>query len=139
MTPMKPEVVLPTHAVQAWKHREFVAAQAAVLRVALEKPMFSAADVPEDVVRPESRQGVASNAWNSLRSLDIIERVPMATNHEELGIFGGRVRNGNGAAKGRWVAVYRLRSRALALAWLARNGSTVALAEPAAVQQEMAL
>ena len=133
---IKPETVLPMHAINAWKQRQFVAAQAAVLRVALAKDWFSPADVPEDTVSESSRQGVASNAWNSLRALEIIDRAPMSLNVESAGIFGGRTRNTNPSAKGRWCAVYVLRSRSLALKWLERHEQPVAVsAKPQ--QQEM--
>ena len=56
-------------------------------------------------------------------------------------IYGGRKQNLNGDAKGRWVSVYRLRSRAAAITWANRNNVRLAEAElPAdkpAVQVEL--
>jgi len=111
-------------AVNAYKHELLVRVMAVIVRAALARPFVSAGDVPEDVVEKEHRQGVASNAWNCLASLEIIERVPMAFTDPERKIFGGRIMNTNEGAKGRWVAVYRLRSRAAALTWLTRNHLT---------------
>lgn len=140
MNTPKPETVLPLLAVSAWKHRAFIAAQAAVVRLALEQPWFHPGEIPEDIVTEADRQGVVSNAWNMLRSAEIIERLPMNYTNEREGVFGGRTRNANPKAKGRWVACYRLRSRALAEAWLERNCLPIATERPmVAVQEEMAL
>lgn len=133
----KPETVLPILAVQANKHRAFVKVQAAIIQVALSKFYFSPADIPEDIVCEADRQGVVSNSFTVLRSLEIIERVPMDTNNEALGIFGGRTRNTNLKSKGRFVSVYRLRSRALALCWLERNGQATLARQVTATQQEL--
>jgi hypothetical protein len=119
-------------AVNQYKHKLLVKVMACIVRRALVQPYVSAGDVPEDIVGPEHRQGVASNAWNVLRSLEIIEAVPMAFTDEERGIFGGRIQNQNDGAKGRWVAAYRLRSRSAALTWAAANGVSMAICPPAA-------
>lgn len=117
----------------SWKQAQFVQAQRAVLAVALERTWFGPGDV-EYGLNPEDMQGVASNAWNSLRALGIVERAPMDLTDPASGIFGGRVRNKAECAKGRWTAVYRLKSRPLAKAWLERHGYPVR-----AQQQELPL
>lgn len=137
MIPLKPEVILPIIAIQANKHRAFVKVQAAIIQVALSKVYFSPADIPEDIVCEADRQGCCSNGWSVLRSLEIIERVPMDLNNEALKIFGGRTRNTNLKSKGRFVSVYRLRSRALALCWLERNGQATPARQVTATQQEL--
>jgi len=113
-------------AVNAYKHELLVRVMACIVRVALRQVDFSANDVPQDIVDKEHRQGVASNAWNSLAALEIIERAPLAFSDPARQIFGGRIMNSHDGAKGRWVAVYRLRSRSAALTWLARNNLTAA-------------
>jgi hypothetical protein len=139
MIPLKPETVGPVIAVSSWKHREFIKVQAAIIKAALASSVISAGDIDENIVGEASAQGVKSNGWNVLRALGIIERVPLSFTDETRGIFGGRICNRHESAKGRWVAVYRLSSRAMALAWLERNGHQVAQPEPAAIQQEMAI
>jgi hypothetical protein len=109
-------------AVNAYKHELLVRVMAVIVRAGLRKLYVSANDVPEDVVEKQHRQGVASNAWNALTALEIIARVPLTLNVDELKIYGGRTCNLNPDAKGRWVAVYRLTSRNLAMTWLDRNG-----------------
>lgn len=135
----KPETVLPLLAVSAWKHRAFIAVQAAIIRLALESPWFHPGEIPEDITDEANRQGVVSNAWNMLRTAEIIERLPMNYTNENEGVFGGRTRNNNPKAKGRWTACYRLRNRALALSWLDRNGCAVVPKIVTATQEEMAL
>ena len=138
MSAIKTELASPMHAVNGWKQKEFVAAQAAVLRIALTHDHFSPADLPENSTLPEHRQGVASNAWNSLTALNIIQRVPMSLTVPAKKIYGGRTMNTNPSAKGRWCSVYHLASRSLALAWLERHGVPVTV--PAApVQTNLAL
>ncbi len=119
---IKPEVAHPMHCVGYYKHAAFVAAQAAILRIAASKTYVSPADVPETVTAADDRQGVASNAWNSLRALGILERMPLAFTDASREIYAGRTRNTNPGAKGRWVAVYRLTSLAAAKTWMERNG-----------------
>jgi hypothetical protein len=116
-------------AVNQYKHALLVKVMAHIVRRALVQAYVSAGDVPEDIVGPEHRQGVASNAWNVLRSLEIIEAVPMTTTDETRGIFGGRIQNQNEGAKGRWVAAYRLRSRSAAITWANANGVCLVEAE----------
>lgn len=120
-------ITLPPHisdaerAVMAYKHELMVRVMEIIVRAALRQPYVSANDVPEDCVEKQHRQGVASNAWNSLTALEIIERVPLYFTDDERQIFGGRTMNKNEGAKGRWVSVYRLRSACAAHTWLARN------------------
>jgi hypothetical protein len=116
-------------AVNQYKHELLVRVMAHIVRRALVQAYVSAGDVPEDIVAKEHRQGVASNAWNVLRSLEIIEAVPMNLSDEERGIFGGRIQNKNPGRKGSWVAAYRLRSRPAAVAWANANGIRLAEAE----------
>ena len=138
MNPPKPETTEPLLAVSAWKHPQFIAAQAAIVKAALVNAYISPSDVPETVVRPEDRQGVASNAWNMLRALGIIQRVPLTLTVPERDIYGGRQRNGNEHAKGRWCAVYTLASKALAHEWLRRNAPHEPVPAARHCQQEMA-
>ena len=130
------------HIVGSWKQDEFVEAQAAILHIALARHRiypseFYPGDIPESV-SADSRQGVASNAWTSLRALDIIDRIPITTTRPDCEIYGGRKRNTNPHAKSRWCAVYYLKSRPLAEAWLRRHGFDIA-AQPEPKQAEMAL
>lgn len=122
MKTLPPEISDAERAVNAFKHELLIRVAAVIVRAALRQPYVSANDVPEDIVDKEHRQGVASNAWNSLSALEIIERVPLTLTDDARKIYGGRTMNTHGGAKGRWVAVYRLKARALALTWLARNG-----------------
>jgi len=116
-------------AVSAYKHELLVRVMAHIVRRALVQAYVSAGDVPEDIVAPEHRQGVASNAWNALRALEIIKAVPMSLSDDSRGIFGGRIQNKNGDAKGRWVTAYRLRSRAAAITWANANNVRLVDAE----------
>jgi hypothetical protein len=125
---LPPNISDAERAVSAYKHELLTLVMGMILRAALRKHYVSAADIPEDCVAKEHRQGVASNAWNSLTSLEIIERVPLHLTDARWLIFGGRTMNKNKGAKGRWVAVYRLRSRSAAFTWARANG--VALPPP---------
>ena len=112
-------------AVNAFKHDLLVRVMAHIVRKSLVQAYVAADDVPEDIVEKEHRQGVASNAWNSLRALEIIEALPLNFNAPDLGIFAGRRMNKNEGAKGRWVAVYRLTSQSSARLWAERNHVTL--------------
>jgi hypothetical protein len=116
-------------AVHHHKHDLLVRVMAHIVRCALVQTYVFAGDVPEDIVAKADRQGVASNAWNALRSLQIIEALPLTFNDPDKAIFAGRKQNQNGGAKGRWVSVYRLRSRSHALTWASQNGIRLAEAE----------
>ncbi len=114
-------------AVHHYKHELLVKVMAHIVRRALLQAYVSAGDVPEDIIAKEHRQGVASNAWNALRSLEIIEAVRLGFTDPMEGIFGGSIKNKNEGAKGRWVTAYRLASRARAVAWA--NANKVRLSE----------
>ena len=116
-------------AVHHYKGELLAKVMAHIVRRALLQAFVSAGDVPEDIVESQHRQGVASNAWNALRSLEIIEALPLGFTDEAAKIFGGRRQNTNPSAKGRWATVYRLRSRAAAVAWANANGIRLAEAE----------
>jgi hypothetical protein len=116
-------------AVNAYKHELLVRVMAHIVRRALVQAYVSAGDVPEDIVDKEHRQGVASNAWNALRALEIIEAVPMNLSDEARDIFGGRIQNKNPGRKGSWVSAYRLVSRAAAVTWANANNVRLADAE----------
>ena len=62
-------------------------------------------------------------------SIEVLEPLPLGFNSESEQIFAGRRLNRNTSAKGRWVSVYRLRSRELAAAWANANGIRLAEAE----------
>ncbi len=132
MITLPPQISDAERAVMAYKHELMVRVMAIIVRAALRQPYVSANDVPADCVEKQHRQGVASNAWNSLAALEIIERVPLNFTDESRQMFGGRTMNKNEGAKGRWVAVYRLRSASAAHTWLARNNF-----QHAAVRQEV--
>jgi len=136
MKTLSPEISDAERAVNAFKHTLLVRVMAEILRAALRKDYVSAADIREDIVEAEHRQGVASNAWNSLAALEIIARVPLAFTDPTRKIFGGRTMNTNAGAKGRWVAVYALVSRELALTWANRNGVNLTLPAAQPVQTD---
>jgi hypothetical protein len=119
--PLKPELVLPILAVTRWKNRQFTKMELAIIRHALDHFYVYPGDIAEDIVEAESRQGVASNAWTVLCSLEILRMCKTDLTDEARGIVLGRKRNKNKKAKGRWTGVYQLNSRALALAYLARH------------------
>lgn len=125
MKPLSQPVTDALLAVHGNKHVQLIRVQAEIVRVAMERFYVSPADIPEDICAKEDRQGVASNAWNGLKALEIIEAVPMNLVDAARKIFGGRIQNTNPSAKGRWVACYRLRSRTAALTWLENNGVAV--------------
>lgn len=118
----KPEIADAALQVTSYKHAALLQVQAAIVRVAMARQYVAPGDVPEAVAAPENRQGVTSNAWNVLRTARVLERLPMNCTIEELGIIGGRRRNPQPGAKGRWTAVYQLTCAAIARTWAARNG-----------------
>ena len=129
MITLPPAISDAERAVAQYKHELLIRVMAHIVRRALVQRYIFAGDVPEDIIEKEHRQGVASNAWNTLRALEIIEPLPLGFNDEAAGIFGGRQQNKNEGAKGRWVAVYRLRSEFRALAWARANKVRLATAE----------
>lgn len=129
MKTLAPQISDAERAVNAYKHELLIRVMAHIVRRALVQAYISANDVPEDIIGLEHRQGVASNAWNALAALEIIERMPMAYSDPAKGIFGGRIQNKNENAKGRHVAVYRLYSRPAAITWANRNQVRLSEAE----------
>lgn len=130
-------------AVSEYKRELMVRVMKAIIAVAFEKPYFCAGDIAEDIVEPEHRQGVVSNAWNTLKALEIIVQLPVRFMDEPNGIVAGRKQNTNEGAKGRWVCAYRLVSRAAAQTWLNVNRATSPLPSERftqkAIEQELAL
>lgn len=120
-------------AVHHYKGQLLVKVMRYILHVAMRQPYVYAGDVPEDIVEKEHRQGVASNGFNALKALELIDPLPMGQSVTDQEIFGGRKKNKNPDSNGRWVCVYRLRSQAMAVAWLARNGGVPG---PAAVPEK---
>src|ERR1700729_1552767 len=122
MTTPSPQISDAERAVSNFKHELLVKVMAQIITVAFQKKYFSPADISENIVQEQHLQGVVSNGWNSLAALEIIERLPMNLTSEEHKIFGGRIKNTNEHAKGRWTAAYRLKNPSLAKTWMARNG-----------------
>lgn len=146
MLTLPPQISDAERAVSQYKHTLLVKVMAHIVRRALLQTHVSANDVPEDIIDPEHRQGVASNAWNALRAVQIIEAVPMRFTDEAVKIFGGRIQNKNPHRKGAWVTAYRLASRAKAVAWANANNVRLVDAEltasappAAAVQIELTI
>jgi len=129
MLTLPPAISDAERAVSQYKHELLVRVMAHILRRALVQTHVSAGDVPEDIIEKEHRQGVASNAWNSLRALEIIEPVPMRFTDEAENIFGGRIQNKNEGRKGAWVTAYRLKSRSAAVTWANKNKVRISEAE----------
>ncbi|MDR3459582.1 MAG: hypothetical protein P4N60_19305 [Verrucomicrobiae bacterium] len=127
MLTLSPQISDAERAVHHFKGELLKRVMAHIIRLVLVRKYVSAGDVPEGIVEKEHRQGVASNAWNALAALELIERVPMNVTDEFYKIYGGRIQNLNESAKGRWVAAYRLKDRAKAMAWA--NANNVRLAE----------
>jgi hypothetical protein len=121
MLTLPPPISDAERAVHAYKGELLIRVMAHILKLALAQPYVFAGDVPEDIVAGEHRQGVASNAWNALRALEIIEVLPLNFNDPSREIFAGRKQNKNEGAKGRWCGVYRLKSRSAAFSWAKAN------------------
>jgi hypothetical protein len=143
MKALATEIAMANQLVANWKPCPYLRLQVFITRLALRQAYVYPGDVPEDLCARDDRQGVASNVWNNLESLEIIERLPLNFQDAPAEIFGGRKRNRNPSAKGRWTSVYRLYSSAKASEWLRRNeglsGQPDARVEPVAtVQQEFA-
>ena len=132
-----PEQFDAERAVLLYKHTLAVRVMRFIVQRALIEPYVSPGDVPENIVAPEHRQGVVSNAWNGLArgNSPVLEKPPLNFSDERFGIIGGRKRNENGCAKKRWTAAYRLRSRALALTWLERNPDPTLATAPARIEK----
>ena len=130
MKTLPPEISDMERAVHAYKHEQIVRVMAKIICFLKSQDYVSPGDIPEDIVEREHRQGVCSNAWNSLVALEIIERLPMNFTNELHEIFGGRKKNKNDSAKSRWTSAYRLKSRTLADAWLRANKQPVDMVVP---------
>lgn len=109
-------------AVMAYKHELAIHVMRHIVRLAQRQPYVFPGDIPQDIVAPEHRQGVVSNAWASLKALEIIAEVSPLFTDVAAGIYHGLKCNKNPGAKSRWVSVYRLASAARAQIWLLRNG-----------------
>ena len=136
-----PEQSDAERAVHAYKGKLLIRVMEFIVRRSLLKLYVYPGDVPEDIVPAADRQGVVSNAWGSLDSLEIIEKLPMNFTDVDRAIFGGRKCNTNPGAKRRWTGCYRLKSAAAARTWLERNSPPPppATAQIHAVEQELAL
>lgn len=142
MKTLPPPVSDMQRAVSEYKRELLVRVMRAIIAVSFRQPYFCAGDIAEDIVAPEHRQGVVSNAWNSLKALEIIEQLPVRFMDDERGIVAGRMMNRNTDAKGRWVCAYRLRSRGAAETWIDANNAVYRLPAskaPAAVERELQL
>ena len=76
-------------AVMAYKARLAIAVMRFILLKGLNQRYVFPGDVPEDIVDPEHRQGVVSNAWGCLDALEIIEKLPLNFNDPTREIFAG--------------------------------------------------
>jgi hypothetical protein len=135
MKTLKPELVLPVLAVSRWKNRQFTKMELAIIRHALKTHYVYPGDIPEDIVTDADRQGVSSNAWTVLVSLEILRMCKTDLCDEARGIVLGRKRNTNKKAKGRWTAVYELNSRERALEYLSRHYVEIAPPETLKCEQ----
>jgi|ERR1041385_948006 hypothetical protein len=137
MKALNPDLVEPIVAVSSFKHLAFVKVQAEIIQAGLQHDVFSPNDIPEDIVAKEDRQGVVSNAWNSLEALEIIERLPVTFHDADRKIFGGKIRSTHKSRKGAWACVYKMKDATLARTWLIRNADEIRKAnEP---QRELAI
>ena len=109
-------------AVMNFKHSLAVKVMVEIVRIALVKERVFPGDLPTDIVAPEHRQGVVSNAWGILRSLEIIRPLSPRVFDEANGIIAGKKQNPHSEAKGRFTMVYELADVAKARAWLRANG-----------------
>lgn len=116
-----PEQADAERAVENYKHALAVKVKRFIVELALRQLYVFPGDVPVDIVAPEHRQGVVSNACGSLKSLEILEELPATHHNPDAGIFHGKKCNKNAGAKQRWVGVYRLCSKSLAERWIFEN------------------
>jgi hypothetical protein len=91
--------------VKAYKRELLHSAMREIILLALDRQCVSPADIPEDTLAKEHRQGVASNAWNALVAEGIL-------------VACGRCKNTNPKAKGRWTQNYTIGFRRKAKDWL---------------------
>jgi hypothetical protein len=99
MLTLPPQISDAERAVNAYKHELLMRVETFIVRLALGQVYVCPGDVPEDIVEKEHRQGVTSNAWNGLRSLEIIETLPLNFNDPAHEIFAGRRQNKTTARK----------------------------------------
>ena len=130
-----PEQADAERAVMNFKHSPAVKVMAAIVRLALANSRVFPGDLPEDIAAPEDRQGVVSNSWGILRSLEIIRALSPRVFDDTDGIIAGKKQNPHPAAKKRWTMVYELADRSKASAWLRANGVT----EPSAETRQLEL
>ena len=104
-----------------FKHRLAVKVMAEIVRLALQNGRVFPGDLPANIVAPEHRQGVVSNAWGILRSLEIIRPLSPRVFDDAAGIIAGKKQNPHAEAKGRFTMVYELADAAKARAWLRAN------------------
>lgn len=123
MKTLPPAVSDAERAVSHFKREKLAIVMRHIIQLAKRQTYVSAGDIPESIVAPEHRQGVASNAWNALKALEILVQLPLQMTIPEQGIYGGRRMNANAGAKGRWVCVYTMADEAKANAWLRANGA----------------
>lgn len=116
-------------AVMNFKHSLAVKVMAEIVRMALDKARVFPGDLPANLVAPEHRQGVVSNAWGSLASLEIIRPISPRVFDDAAGIIAGKKQNPHPDAKGRMTMVYELADRAKARAWLRANEVTEPVTE----------
>src|ERR1019366_2896749 len=135
---IKPELVLPILAVTRWKNRQFTRMELGIIRHALTHHYVYPGDIPEDIVQPADRQGVASNSWTVLVSLEILRLCKTDLTDDARGIVLGRKRNTNPKAKGRWTGVYELNNRGLAQEYLSRHAAATPPPVEKCEQLEMA-
>jgi hypothetical protein len=103
--------------VKAYKRELLHSAMREIILLALDRQCVSPADIPEDTLAKEHRQGVASNAWNALVAEGIL-------------VACGRCKNTNPKAKGRWTQSYALKQGHKAEDWLRANKPANAMSQP---------
>jgi hypothetical protein len=108
-------------AVMNFKHSLAVKVMARIVTLALHNDRVFPGDLPADLVAQEHRQGVVSNAWGILRSLEIIRPLSPRVFDDAAGIIAGKKQNPHPDAKGRMTMVYELADSAKARAWLRAN------------------
>ena len=107
----------------AWKNAEMQRAavalvQAGLAELATGRDYFGPDDVPPDITF--DGQGIVGSAVHMLRSANVIRDCWL--HRPEDGIVHGRRASKRESANGRKVCLYELTGRALAEAYLARNG-----------------
>ena len=119
----------------AWKHAEIQRAAVAIVQAGLAeltagRGHFGPDNIPESITF--DGQGIVGSAVHMLRAANVIRDCWLHRPTE--GIVHGRRASKRPSANGRKIALYQLTSRAMAEAYLARNGLP-----QAPLQIEMAL